>query len=62
MSISLGQDEAKAYVTYRRARVADAAGLSVLATTVATILATTVVHGYYCGYNPGYYGGYYCCY
>jgi hypothetical protein len=33
VSISLGQDEAKAYVTYRRARVA---------TRLATILATTV--------------------
>jgi len=44
VSISLGQDEAKAYVTYRRARV-------------ATRRADR--RSYYGGYNPGYYGGYY---
>ena len=44
VSISLGQDEAKAYVTYRRARVATRRAYR---------------RGYYGGYNPGYYGGYY---
>jgi hypothetical protein len=50
VSISLGQDEAKAYVTYRRARVA---------TRRAYRRSYYGGYGYYGGYNPGYYGGYY---
>jgi len=49
VSISLGQDEAKAYVTYRRARVA---------TRRAYRRSYYGGYGYYGGY-PGYYGGYY---
>jgi len=56
VSISLGQDEAKAYVTYRRARVA---------TRRAYRRSYYGGYGYYGGYHgyyggyPGYYGGYY---
>ena len=49
VSISLGQDQAKAYVTYRRARVA---------TRRAYRRSYYGGYGYYGGY-PGYYGGYY---
>ena len=48
VSISLGQDEAKAYVTYRRARVA---------TRRAYRRSYYGGYGYYGGYH-GYYGGY----
>ena len=49
-SQALGQDEAKAYVTYRRARVA---------TRRAYRRSYYGGYGYYGGYHPGYYGGYY---